>query len=152
MTDFGRRLMARLQEATDRNQQIQSRNERAKEKLNKAMPAIAKSLQGNQVVLAAMREIYGALEADGEELSTAIVELKEARDSLEMALNMLEQADFDFANIQTLSQDSVWLAEHEPTIKRALEIFNLTKTKQVLADVKVSNPKRFQALKELFND
>lgn len=149
MTDFAKRLLDRLGEATNRNQQILNKNEQAKQKLNAALPTIANSLQGNQVVLAALREVYGALEADGEELSTVILDLKEAQTSLDFATNMLEQAGYDFDNIKSFSQDEIWLADHLPTIKRAMDIFNLPKTKQALQDMK---PGRFQEWVELIEE
>jgi len=132
MSDFGNRLLARLSVATDRNQQVLKKNEKAKEKLSRNLPTLSRVLQGNQVALAAIREVYGALETDGEELQTVIVELKESRDLLDLAKNLLEQADYDFANIQTFSNDEIWLADHLPTIKRVVAIVNLQKLEVAL--------------------
>ncbi len=144
---LGPRLLARLDEATDRNRQVLQKSERAKEKLGKNLPTLSKVLQGNQIALAAIREVYGALEADGEELQTVIVELKEAKDLLDVAKSLLEQAGFDFANIQVFSQEQVWLSDHPPTIKRALEIFNLSKVKQALKEIA---PTRLEELRAVF--
>ena len=135
MSDFGTRLIQRLEEATKRNQQVFDRSESAKAKLAKALPILTKELEGNKIVLAAMREIYNALEADGEELSTVILELKQAKDSLEVATTLLEQAGFDFSNIATFSNDEIWLADHLPTIKRVVDIVNLQKLEVALDEV-----------------
>lgn len=132
MSDFGTRLIKRLEEAANRNQQIRDKNQTAKEKLEKALPVLTRSLKGNQIVLEAIREIYGALEADGEERQSTIVELNEAKDSLEMAVNLLDQAGYDFSNIQQFSNDEIWLGDHLPTIKRVVEIVNLQKLETAL--------------------
>lgn len=139
-TDYGRLLIQRLDEAEARTvktlstSNIALRNtDIAKEKLVKVLPILEKDLKGNQIVLAAIREIYNTLEADGEELSTAISELKEtdellhtAKDSLKLTIDLLEDAGFDFINIKTFSKDEIWLGNHLPTIIRALQVFNLT--------------------------
>jgi hypothetical protein len=145
--DFGARLIQRLEEAADRNRQVLDKNVKAKEKMAKTLATLSKTLQGNQVILRALREIYGALEADGEELQATIIELKEAKDCLEIATNLLNQANYDFANIQSFSKDEVWLAEHPPTIRRALEIFNLNKLKVELDTI---DKNRRRNLKTIF--
>lgn len=132
MTDFGKRLIGRLDEATNRNKQALAKNEKARQNLSKVLPSITKSLQGNQVVMAAMREIYSSLEADGEELSTVIGELEDAKSSLEIATTLLDQANFDFANISTFANDEIWLGDHLPTIKRVVDIVNLQKLEVAL--------------------
>ena len=149
MSDFGARLIQRLDEAADRNRQVLAKNTKAKERLSKTLTSLSKTLQGNQVVLRALREIYSALEADGEELQSTIIELKEAKDCLEIATNLLNQADYDFANIQSFSKDEVWLAEHPPTIRRALEIFNLDKLK---VELDLIDRRRRQDLKTVFGE
>ncbi len=149
MTDeaYGARLVQRLEQAADRNRIVLENNRRIKAKLDKALPILTKNLKGNEVVLAAMREVYSALEKDGEELQSTIVELKLARDSLDIAASMLEQAGFDFANIQSFSKDEIWIAEHSPTIKRALETFNLDKLKVELDSIERN---RRQDLRTIF--
>lgn len=122
---YAARLIARLDEAANRNQQIFNKDQSALDKLNKVLPTLSKRLKGDEVVMAAIREIYSVLEEGAEESQSTIVELKEAKDSLEMATNLLKQADYDFANIQTFSNPEIWLGNHLPTIKRALNIFNL---------------------------
>ena len=135
MSDFGTRLIQRLEKAKGRNQVALENNQMAKERIVKALPILEKDLQGNQIVLAALREIYSVLEADGEELQSVYAELKIACDSLETATNLLEQAGFDFANIQTFSNDEIWLGNHLPTIKRALDVFNISLFEQALDDL-----------------
>lgn len=135
MSDFGRRLIGRLEKATDRNKQVLANNEKARESLGKALPIIDKNLQGNQIVLAAMREVYSALEADGEELSTVKADLEEAKARLEISDGLLEQAGYDFANIQQFSNDEIWLGDHLPTIKRVVDIVNLQKLEVALDEV-----------------
>lgn len=123
--DFGARLIQRLEEAADRNQQVLRKNEIARDKLEKALPVLTKTLKGNHVILEAMKEIYTTLQADGEELSATLIELEQAKDSLQIATKLLTQANYDFSNIQTFSDDEVWLGNHLPTIRRALEVFSV---------------------------
>lgn len=123
MSDFGSQLLARLDKATNRNEKVQKNNEQALEKLDRNLPTLNRSLQGNQVALAAIREVYSALEGDGEELQTVIVELKEAKDQLEITKSLLEQAGYDFANIGTAfgGGHDVWIGNHLPTIKKVVD-------------------------------
>jgi len=132
MSDFGARLIRRLQAAADRNQQVLEKNQGAKDKLAKVLPILEKDLQGNQIALAAMREVYNLLEADAEVRQSTIAELKEARDLLEKSATLLEQAGFDFSNIQQFSNDEIWLGDHLPTIKRVVDIVNLQKLEVAL--------------------
>lgn len=132
MTDFGARLIQRLNEAVGRNEQIFSQNEKAKQRLKKVLPDLSKNLQGNDVYLRALAEIYSAMQTDGEVLQGNIIELKEAIVSLEFATNLLEQAGYDMANIQTFSKDEIWLGDHLDTIKRFVEIVNLQKLEVAL--------------------
>jgi hypothetical protein len=137
--DYSARLIQRLEEASVRNDQVlrnseiaRTKNELARAKLSQALPVLSKTFQGNQVILSAIHEIHKALEEDGKELSNAIIELKQvkdlletATDSLETAIKLLAQAGFDFANIQTFSKGEVWLGNHLPTIRRAIDVFNI---------------------------
>ena len=132
MNDFGTRLIQRLEKAKTRNQQVLNSNRTAKDKLDKILPILSKNLKGNQAIMAAWREIYSVLEADGEELQTVYAELKLTCDSLETATNLLEQAGYDFSNIQQFSNDEIWLGNHLPTIKRALDVFSISLFEQAL--------------------
>lgn len=124
MSDFGKLLIRRLEKAADRNQGVLDNNKAAVHKLDIVLPILEKDTEGNQIALAAMREVYSLLETDGEIRQSTIAELKEAKDLLQKSATLLEQAGFDFANIQTISNDEIWLGEHLPTIKRALEVFS----------------------------
>lgn len=123
---FGKRVIARLDIVSARNKKVLDRTEKAKEILsNKVMPIVNKNLKTNEFLKGALREIYSVLEEDGEELSQAHLELQETTTSLAAAVKLLEDAGFDFANIQTISQENIWLGNHLPTIKRAVEIFDI---------------------------
>lgn len=123
---YATRLTRRLDEAAKRNQLIANKDLTALEKLNKVIITSTKGLRGDEAVMAALREIYSILEENAEESQSTIVELKEARDLIEMSCKLLADADFDFANIETaFGADEIWLGNHLPTIKRALNIFNL---------------------------
>lgn len=126
MSDFGKRLLSRLGEATDRSDKTLANNQNAVKSLDKVMPIIDKNLEGNQVVLRALREVYSALEGDGEELSTAKGDLQDAKAALEISNNLLEQANFDLDNIKTaFGNDSPWFGNHLPTIKVFTEVLDI---------------------------
>jgi hypothetical protein len=135
LSDFGARLIKRLEQAATRNQQALDNSQGAKEKLAKVLPILERDKQGNQIALAAMREVYSLLEADGETRQTTIEELKEAKGLLEKSAALLEQAGFDFDNIRTISNDEIWLADHLETIKRVVAIVNLQKLEVALDEL-----------------
>lgn len=121
---YAARLISRLDAAQERNQQISSHNLTALERLDKALPVLSKRLKGDEAIMAVIREVYSVLEEGAEESQSTITEIKQARDSLETALNLLKQAGYDISNIQTFTKDKIWLGNHLPTIKQALEVFN----------------------------
>lgn len=123
---YADRLTRRLDEAASRNQLIADKDLTALEKLNKVIITSTKGLRGDEAVMAVLREVYSILEENAEESQSNIEELKEARDLIQMSCKLLEDADFDFANIETaFGAEEIWLGDHLPTIKRALNVFNL---------------------------
>lgn len=128
MSDWGKRFLARMEAAAARDQHILDDIEVAKKKITvKVVPALERDVKGNEIALAAIREVYNLLEADGEARQSNIEELKETEVLLEKAATMLEQAGFDFANIKTIAaNDDIWLGHHLPTIKQALAVFSIT--------------------------
>ena len=140
---FSERLLIRLGIAADKQTQIERKNKIAKEKLSRALPILAKALQGNQLTLAAMREIYATMEEEGEELSSAIIELKETKDVVEMMANMLQEAGYDLANIRQITDEKIWFASHLPTIRRAVAIFEIPLLEQALVE---ADKERFEAI------
>lgn len=123
---YATRLIRRLDGAARRNQLIANKDLTALEKLNKVITTSIKGLKGDEAVMAVLREVYSILEENAEESQSTIVELKEARDLIQMSCKLLEDAGFDFANIGTaFGAEDVWLGNHLPTIKLALNIFNL---------------------------
>ena len=134
---LGKRLWERLDQRASKNAQVHQRNLEAKNKINDViMPAITRGSKVNQSVLAAIREIYTIIEDGDEEQSQTFSELELVRDSLGVAMAMLEEAGFDIANIQTFSNDEIWLADHLPTIKRMVDIVNLQKLEVALDEAK----------------
>lgn len=121
---YADRLIKRLEAAENRNQQISNHSITALEKLDKVLPVLSKRFKGDEAMMALIREVYSVLEEGAEESQSTITEIKEARDSLEITINMLKEAGYDFANIQQFSNPKIWLGSHLPTIKRALEIFD----------------------------
>lgn len=130
MSDFGAILLQRLDKAENRNQQISNHSHTALERLDKVLPVLSKRFKGDEAIMAVIREVYSVLEEGAEESQSTITEIKQARDSLDIALNLLKQAGYDIANIQTFSKDEIWLGDHLPTIKRALEVFNTKPAEQ----------------------
>lgn len=122
---LGTRLLARLDQATSRNQKVINNNKIAIKQIDKVLPRADKLLGGNSVISEAMHLIADTLREDGEELSQMNGELLEAKAALEVSNSLLAQAGLDFSNIQTFAKDEIWLGDHLPTIKRALNVFNL---------------------------
>ena len=131
---FSERLLIRLGIAADKQTQIERKNKIAKDKLSHALPILSKALQGNQLTLAAMREIYATMEEEGEELSSVVIELKEAKDVVEIMTNMLQEAGYDLANIRQITDERIWFASHLGTIKRAVAIFEIPLLEQALVE------------------
>ena len=123
---LGRIVWERLDERVSKNSQAHRRNLEAKNKITDVIiPAVTKGSKVNQTVLAAIREIYTVIEDGDEESSQILEELNLVRDSLDITTSLLEQAGLDLPNIQLIAgNDKVWLGNHLPTIKRALEVFN----------------------------
>lgn len=132
MSEFGAVLIKRLTAAANRNQTTLDNDRAVTRKLDKVIPVLEQDEEGNQIALAAMREVYNLIEKDAEANQSTIIELKEAKDLLEKSILLLEQAGFDFANIQTFSNDEIWLADHLDTIKRVVAIVNLQKLEVAL--------------------
>mgnify|MGYP001616751836 FL=1 len=130
---FAKRLLSRMNTAINRDEQVLSNNKRVVAHIQKAMPTIDQTLGGNEASMIAIREAYGllkeaygVLEADAEALSETKAELSEAVGALEVSNNLLEQAGFDFKNIQTaFGNDEAWFGNHFPTIKRIVNVVNL---------------------------
>lgn len=136
---FAKRLLARLSDVANRDEQVLANNKEVVGHIKKAMPIIDQTLEGNEASMIAIREVvgllkvaYGVLESDAEALSQTKAELKEARDVIETSNKLLEQGGHDLANIQTFSNDEIWLGDHLPTIKRVVDIVNLQKLEVAL--------------------
>lgn len=142
MSNFGAVLIRRLTAAANRSQTVLDNDRAVTKKLDMVIPVLEKDAEGNQVALAAMREVYNLIERDAEASQSTITELKEAKDLLEKSILLLEQAGFDFDNIRTFSNDEVWLGDHLDTIKRFVEIVNIQKLEVALDE----------AAKERFED
>lgn len=155
--DYAAILIQRLDEAAARNELTYDHNNSALVKLDKVIPLISKSSEGDSIVMAALREIYSVLEEGAEEMQSTISELKEARNSLEVSTNLLKQAGYDIANIQTFNKEKVWFAHHYPTVKLTVAIVDLPLLERALVEsedgrfkdidntVKRSRKKRAQA-------
>lgn len=133
---YAARLIGRLDEAAARNQNISNHNHTALERLDKVLPVLSKRFKGDEAIMAVIREVYSVLEEGAEESQSTITEIKQARDSLEIALNLLKQAGYDIANIQTFSNDEIWLGDHLATIERFVDIVNLQKLEVALDKAK----------------
>ena len=134
---LGHMVWKRLDERASQNAQAHQRNIQAKNKITDVIiPAVSRGSKVNQTVLAAIREIYTVIEEGDEEQSQTLIELQSVRDTLEITINMLEQAGLDIANIQTIARnDEIWLGDHLETIKRALTVFNLQKLEVALDEL-----------------
>lgn len=134
---LGKRLWDRLDKRASSNTETRRRNLEAKNKITDVIiPAVSRGTKVNQTVLAAIREIYTVIEDGDEEQSQTLIELQSVRDTLEITINMLEQAGLDITNIQTIARnDEIWLGDHLATIKRALTVFNLQKLEVALDEL-----------------
>ena len=124
---LGHMVWKRLDERASQNAQAHQRNLEAKNKITDIIiPAVSRGTKVNVAVLAALREIYTVIEDGDEEQSQTLGELEEVRGLLEITTTMLEKAGLDIDNIQTIARnDKLWLGNHLPTMKVALNVFNL---------------------------
>ena len=124
---LGHMVWKRLDERASQNTQAHQRNLEAKNKITDVIiPAVSRGTKVNVAVLAALREIYTVIEDGDEEQSQTLGELEEVRGLLEITTTMLEKAGLDIDNIQTIARnDKLWLGNHLPTMKVALNVFNL---------------------------
>lgn len=139
---FAKRLLARLGDVANRDEQVLANNKEVAVRIKKAMPIIDQTLGGKEASMIAIREVVGLLkvaydviESDAEALSQTKAELNEARDVIEISNKLLEQGGHDLANIRTFSNDEIWLGDHLETIKRVVDIVNLQKLEVALDEV-----------------